>query len=97
MHWMYQNGGWYGQDLFGFGTFPTFGIIPLVIWALAWKGWALWLAARRGEKIWFLILLVVNTLGILEIIYIFFIAKQSDIPEDVAKVEPIDRSKETVS
>jgi methionyl-tRNA synthetase len=47
-----------------------------LIWSLAWKGWALWLAARRGEKIWFVALLVVNTVGILDIIYIFLVAKR---------------------
>jgi hypothetical protein len=38
------------------------------------------LAARRGEKGWFTWLLVLNTVGILEIIYIFAIAKRSDVP-----------------
>ena len=49
-------------------------IIIAVLWALVWKGLALWHSARRGQYWWFLILLVVNTLGILEIIYIFFVA-----------------------
>ncbi len=51
------------------------GIIPailpfVVIWSLVWKGLALWVAARRGHTIWFIIFLVVNILGILEIIYL---------------------------
>lgn len=49
-------------------------ILIAVLWTLVWKGLALWHAARRGEYWWFLILLVVNTLGILEIIYLFFVA-----------------------
>ncbi|MFA5888896.1 MAG: DUF5652 family protein [Candidatus Paceibacterota bacterium] len=48
----------------------------LIVWSLAWKGWALWKAARLSSKWWFIILLVVNTLGILEIIYIYFVAKK---------------------
>ena len=60
----------------GLGMGITAAVI--VIWSLFWKGWALWLAARRGEKIWFIILLIVNTVGILEIIYIFAVAKQQD-------------------
>jgi len=88
MHWMYQDGPWMTHDLISFGLFPTFGLMSLVLWSLAWKGWALWLAARRGEKIWFLILLVVNTMGILEIIYIFLIAKQKDSVEVITRVEP---------
>ena len=47
----------------------------LALWSLFWKGLALWHSARRGNPWWFVILLVVNTLGILEIIYLFFVAK----------------------
>ncbi len=52
------------------------------LWVLPWKGWALWLAAKRGEKWWFIAILVLNTLAILEIIYIFAIAKQKDTKEE---------------
>lgn len=48
----------------------------LVVWSLIWKGIALWKAARLSSRGWFIVLLLVNTLGILEIIYIFFIAKK---------------------
>jgi hypothetical protein len=47
----------------------------LLIWVLVWKGLALWRAARRKETAWFVALLILNTLGILEIIYYFLIAK----------------------
>lgn len=50
-------------------------ILLFVLWAVFWKGLALWHAARRGQYWWFVILLVVNTLGILEIIYLFVVAK----------------------
>ncbi len=50
-------------------------LIPLVIWTLFWKGLALWHSAQRKQTWWFLILLVLNTGGILEIIYLFGIAK----------------------
>jgi len=46
-----------------------------IIWTLLWKALALWHAARNGNKPWFIILLLVNSLGILEIIYLAFIAK----------------------
>lgn len=54
----------------------AFGL--LIAWSLVWKGLALWRAARRGEKAWYLVLLVLNTLGILEIIYYFLVAKTDD-------------------
>jgi hypothetical protein len=56
------------------------GLAVLIIWSLVWKGLALWRAATRGEKIWFIVFLIINTAGILEIIYLFFVtgAKLSD-------------------
>jgi len=48
----------------------------LVIWALAWKGVALWRAAKNNNKAWYIAMLVINTLGILEITYIFFFSKK---------------------
>jgi hypothetical protein len=51
-------------------------LIPFIVWMLVWKGIALWKAARRGEKVWFIIILILNTLGILEIIYIFLVSRK---------------------
>jgi len=50
-------------------------IFLLVVWTLPWKGVALWKAAKNSQKVWFIALLVINTLAILEIIYIFNFAK----------------------
>ena len=50
-------------------------VILLVLWSLFWKGIALWNASKRSEPWWFIALLVINTMGILEIFYIFVIAK----------------------
>ena len=52
-------------------------LIALIVWTLVWKGLAMWKAARGGHKWWFVIILVVNTLGILDIIYYFFVGKKS--------------------
>lgn len=54
------------------------GIIILAIWSLIWKGIALWKAARLGAKAWYVALLVVNTAGILEILYIFIFSKKKN-------------------
>ncbi|MEM5766108.1 MAG: DUF5652 family protein [Candidatus Aenigmatarchaeota archaeon] len=43
---------------------------PLIVWSLFWKAFALWTAGTRKEKIWFIILFLINTLGVLEIIYL---------------------------
>lgn len=52
----------------------------IVLWSLAWKGLALWRAAKRGDMWWFIAFLLINTAGILEIVYLFAItgAKLSD-------------------
>ncbi len=52
------------------------GTIPILVWSLVWKGMALWKAARRGEKYWFIALLILNTVGILEIVYLIFIGRK---------------------
>jgi hypothetical protein len=49
-----------------------------VLWTLPWKGVALWRASRNSHKKWFIALLIINTLAILEIIYIFFFSKKKE-------------------
>ena len=50
----------------------------LAAWSLLWKGLALWRAGRRNDKVWFIVLLIFNTLGILEILYLFVFSKRED-------------------
>jgi hypothetical protein len=57
-------------------------IAAIILWTFPWKAWALWLAARRGDIWWFLALLLLNTLALLDIIYIFLIAKQSSVKQE---------------
>jgi len=52
-------------------------IIIISAWVLVWKGLALWKAANKKSLPWFVVLLIVNTLGILEILYIFIFSKIS--------------------
>jgi hypothetical protein len=59
------------QYLSGQFAMNSWALVVLVIWTLFWKGWALWKSARRGEKYWFIALLIVNLLGLLEMLYIF--------------------------
>ncbi len=62
-------------------------LFPLIIWTIFWKGYSLWIAAKNNQKWWFIAFLVLNTFGILEIIYIFYVAKKrwSDIKELLTK------------
>ena len=64
--------------------------VPLFVAAMVWtiilKGFALWHAARGSQKWWFFFLLIANTLGILEIIYLIWFRK------DISKTTPVDES-----
>lgn len=48
----------------------------IVVWILAWKAIATWRAARNNQLGWFIALFVINTVGVLEIIYLVFFAKR---------------------
>ena len=45
-------------------------IVAAVAWTLPWKGLALWTSARNGHRAWFVVLFLVNTLAVLEILYL---------------------------
>lgn len=47
----------------------------IIVWSIVWKGLALWRAARDRSVWWFVIFMIVNTLGILEIVYLLFFSK----------------------
>lgn len=54
-------------------TMPTEWIVLFILlaaWEITWKGLALWRASKRHEKAWFVIILLINTVGILPIIYL---------------------------
>lgn len=52
-------------------------IFLIALWVLPWKGVALWKASKNSQRNWFIALLVLNTLAILEIVYIFYFSKKS--------------------
>jgi hypothetical protein len=57
-----------------FEQFPiTF--YALTLWSLIWKGLALWRAAAGKQRNWFIAILALNTVGILEIVFLFKFAK----------------------
>jgi hypothetical protein len=47
-----------------------------IAWVILWKGLSLWKAGRTNDKVWFVALLLINTFGLLEIIYYFFVGKR---------------------
>lgn len=81
---MYNNFDFYrqGMEMHGPLVYGPLFLIMFVTFALtftltlALKGYSLWNASKRGEKIWFVALFLLNTFGILEIIYIVFVLKK---------------------
>jgi len=55
---------------------PLFLLV--LVWSLFWKGLALWRAAKRGDKVWYIVILVVNLLGLVEIIYLLATNKKEE-------------------
>jgi hypothetical protein len=76
----------FGQNLCGSWVVPGMpwltgmvaGVVlaVLLIWSIAWKGLALWKAAHEESKVWFVALLIVNTVGILDILYLYVFSKK---------------------
>jgi len=54
----------------------TILLYVLSLWSLVWKGLALWRASKQSQRNWFIVLLVLNTVGILEIVYLFRFSKK---------------------
>lgn len=60
----------------------------LFIWSLVWKGFALWKAAKNEHKYWFIAILILNTMALVEIVYIFvFSDKKHPIYSYVEKLK----------
>jgi hypothetical protein len=55
--------------------------IGLALWSLVWKAFALWKAAGQKDKVWFVALIILNTAGLLDILYIFVFSKHSSNQE----------------
>lgn len=77
---------WYGIAAIG----------AVMLWSLFWKGLALYRSARRNDKGWFIALLFLNTLGILDIAYLYFCSERED-EEPIAVIEEVEVEEEQES
>ncbi|MES3005980.1 MAG: DUF5652 family protein [Patescibacteria group bacterium] len=85
---------WNSFNSFGYGMHtpflavwgPIFGLVALL--ALALKGYALWHAAKRNEIWWFLAMFIINTMGILELIYIGVVLKKFNSHKKIGESTP---------
>ena len=52
-------------------------LLIILIWSMVWKLLALWKSSRKNQPVWFVLLFVVNTIGILEILYIYVFSEMN--------------------
>jgi hypothetical protein len=69
----------------GFAGAAGLLLLVVVVWSLIWKGMALWKAAGEKNKVWFVVLFLVNTVGILDILYLYVFSKKSATPVEAPK------------
>jgi hypothetical protein len=49
-----------------------FIVLLIIAWEVLWKLTAMWYAGKNNSKAWFVALAVINTIGILPILYLIF-------------------------
>ncbi len=59
----------------------------MAVWTIPWKGFALWKSARKGDKYWFVVLLLINTAAILEILYLFIFSEKKPQTQEPVPTE----------
>lgn len=65
-------------DMLGVSVTVALAIMIIIsIWSLVWKGLALWKASKKNHRIWFIVILLINSIGILEILYIYVFSKMN--------------------
>jgi methionyl-tRNA synthetase len=88
------------QNIINFQLFlaanPTL-FISLIVWSIVWKGFALWKAGKNRDFVWFVVLLIVNTLGLLEIVYLFAIKNKEEKSESTSSSVTTETKVETVT
>ncbi len=66
------------------------GLLVISIWSLIWKGFALWHSAKNKQKGWFIAVLILNTMGLLPIIYLLWFKPKCE--ECTVKIEPVKKT-----
>ncbi|MDP3953526.1 MAG: DUF5652 family protein [bacterium] len=67
----------WGEQVFGDLSQDELMLLILVqLWDLIWKGFALWKAARKKDIFWFVLLILINSAGLLPVFYLFYISEK---------------------
>lgn len=63
-------------------------LLILTLWTIPWKIYAIWLSVKNEHKVWFIVLIFLNTFSILEIFYIFKVENKKwiEVKEEFKKI-----------
>lgn len=81
-YWRY-NESYFNDFGIHYGTFGL--LVPFAILDLVLRGFALWKSAKKDQNIWFIALLLVNSMGILPLIYLVLNRDQKEAPKKSRK------------
>jgi hypothetical protein len=65
--------------IYGVSLWLIFVIVTMVLWEFVWKMIALWKAGRNNHLGWFICIAIINTVGILPIIYLIMYKKKEAV------------------
>lgn len=65
-----------GVNLFNNLESPSILVAVVFAWSIFWKGTALWRASKESQRNWFIALLLINTVGILDLAYLFYFSNK---------------------
>lgn len=60
------------MGLYDLGFGMVVGLTVLMVWETIWKGVGLWHSAQNKRKGWFIAILIINSMGLLPIIYLIW-------------------------
>ena len=66
--------------------------VAIAVWSFVWKLLSMWKSARKKQVGWFIALALLNTVGILQILYYFFFSEMK-ISKTVVKKKAIKKKK----
>ena len=58
--------------MFDLSPLQALGLMIAAVWTLIWEGLALWHSAKNNQRNWFIACLLLNTLGLVPIIYLIW-------------------------
>lgn len=61
----------YSNFISALAQIPLWFLLLVLFWDAIWKIASMWKAAKKNSPIWFVVLAIVNSVGILPILYIY--------------------------